>query len=133
MFGRNWQEADAKVVAAEIGEAIQGGVLMNAVYVVDVSPADAPAFRARVENVQAPGITILEAGDTVRVRYDGKGRVEIVEKGDPRFDTKVMRVETQSRLDALMAQPPGTPAPDPAEEVDPDMAKLDALLRDEQP
>lgn len=132
MFKRGWVVAKAKVVDASFGDVIQAGPLIYANYVVDVVPTDAEAFRTLVKNVQAVGITILQEGDSATVRYDPEDhrKMEIVEKGDPRFDPKTARRIGEDRIASLLAHPPGSSEPTGSETRDPDDAKLDALLRD---
>lgn len=132
MFRRGWVVAKAKVVDASFGDVIQAGPLIYANYVVDVTPTGGEAFRTLVKNVQAVGITILQAGDEATVRFDPEDRakIEIVEKGDVRFDPKAAHGIGQQRIANLLAQPPGSSELPGAETQDPDDAKLEALLRE---
>lgn len=132
MFKHGWVEARAKVIDASFGDKIQAGPLIRANYVVDVGPPDGQTFRTLVKNVQAVGITQLQEGDQLTVTYNPRdhGQIEIVEKGDPRFDPKAADEISQERITNLLTKPPGTPAPTQAAAKDPDDAKLDALLED---
>jgi len=133
MFGHEEVEATARVVDSALGKPSAAGpsVFVNMIYVVDVAPENGALFRAKMEDDQAMGIPLLDSGDSITVRYNPKKpeTVELVKKGDPRFDAKLRTSQEQRRLDALMTELPGSPAPR-NESVDPDMEKLDKILND---
>ena len=132
LFRHNAVEARARVVDSAIDKMLGDGTLMRVVYVMDVAPADGTAFRARAFDDQARGIPLLQTGDEVAVRFDpGKtGEVDIVRKGDPRFDAKAHDAQERDRIERALAAPAGTPPPATKGESDPEMATLDALLED---
>jgi hypothetical protein len=136
-FKHDRVEAQARVIDSAIDKMLGDGTLMRVVYVMDVAPpAGAPPFRARAYADQANGIPLLEPGAEIAVRFNPEKpeEVEIVCKGDPRFDAKALRAQEQERIDRALAAPAGTPpeAPSTSGEPDPEMAKLDALLEDLQ-
>ena len=103
MFGHGHAVAQAKILADEgYGMAMNSGsvALQHQKYIVEVHPADEPAFRTEVKAwvswTNRPGV-----GDVLDVRYrPGSQDVELVIEGDPRYDWKLIADKQQTDADA---------------------------------
>ena len=96
-------------------------------FVVEVRPPAAPAYRAGVEQkIAVPTFVVPAVGNAVRVEYHEAhpDKVEIVLKGDDRYDMPLSNREEKQRakagkagrdaaFQAALSAPPGTPATPP--------------------
>lgn len=133
MFGHK-ASADAVVITAEMihRSAVEHGGQYHHYhietwrFVLEVRPPAAPAYRVAAEaKIPGAGFDVPVVGDTVRVEYHEKepGKVELVLKGDERYDAalrqreekKLYKADQASRdasFQAALGAPPGTPPAD---------------------
>lgn len=107
MFGREWDEGTATVVASRVlprGGWGAGGSGQGIEYVLDVETTDGQLFRAKTTTNFGHWHTLVE-GQTVNVLYDAKRQaVQLAE--DNRIDHRASMREQKQALDEIAAQPP---------------------------
>ncbi len=115
MFGHHYQPAQATVLYAEIVFGHWEEEHHTRVeFVLEVRPPTGQAFRAKTTHHFYSFTPYPSVGDTVNVKYDPKSlEVKLDLTNDDRYDLKGLKAERkaeQSRRDALLSAPPGTPA-----------------------
>jgi hypothetical protein len=85
------ESADARVLEADISGNQSPGAFLTHKYVLEVQPAGAPPFQAKVKDAfnvfWAP-----KRGDLLKVKFDGKSHKTAFDlKGDPRYDSEMQK------------------------------------------
>jgi hypothetical protein len=116
MFGRNWESADATIVATKVAVETQAGYQDRLEYVADVNPANGPAFRATLQEPRLiKGKGAFEqppVGAVVGVLFDPKTKKAKFDTTDPRILGPIG--DDDDAFEAAASARPGTPTTEPA-------------------
>lgn len=117
MFGRDWEPAQARIVATHVKNTSGDGSVLVHEYAADVTPASGVVFRALIqEPTIATDFWPPQVGAVVKVLVDGAGgggsKVKF-DKSDPQISYKAHRHRSGDSFDAVLAQPPDAPATAP--------------------
>ena len=110
MFGRDWEPADATIVAMESVPIHKGDRRFHNVYVVEVRPASAPSFRVELAQPETGVFGFPERGTVIGVRCQPKAQKAKWDHADPRSFNTARKDAAQARLDAALH--PDGPSPD---------------------
>jgi hypothetical protein len=108
VFGHDWDEAEATVVARD-AKFYGSGATSTYTYVADVRLPTGETFRATVhEPTIATDFWPPSVGDVVSVLVDGDRKVKF-DKHDGRLSIKAHHAAQKLAFEAAQEQPPGTP------------------------
>ncbi len=114
MFGRNWQSADATIVATKVAVQTQAGYEDRLEYVADVNPAGAPPFRVTLQEprfIKGNGAFVQPpVGAVVGVLFDPKSKKAKFDTTDQRILGPIGADAGQAAFEAAQDAAPGTPA-----------------------
>ncbi len=109
MFGANWDRGEATIVARNAKYSSDGSVATYE-FVADVSPIDAPPFRATIhEPTIATDFWAPSIGDVVSVLIKSKDSKVKFDKDDERLSVKAYEARTKQAFVDVQNQPLGTP------------------------
>jgi hypothetical protein len=107
MFGRNWEPAQATIVAVHAKSTTGDGMVTIHEFAADVVPdSGAQPFRALIQEPRiATNFWAPSTGDVVRAEADVKRQTARFEKSDAREQGRA----ADAAFNATLDQPPGTP------------------------
>jgi hypothetical protein len=119
-ISKHGEAAQATVVSVDQRSHLTSNELRDYDHVLEVRPADRPAFRADVRDKFWIAGLRPQAGDVLKVRFDPKSLETVFDlEGDPRYDVDAMNARTAvmkqdtARLVARLGQPGPAPEPEP--------------------
>jgi hypothetical protein len=114
MFGRDWESAEATIVATQVAVQTRAGYEDRLEYVVDVHLATGSAFRVTLQEPKfikgEGGFSQPAVGAVVGVLFDPKSKKAKFDTSDPRLLGGAQRQADQAAFEAAASASPGTPA-----------------------
>ncbi len=111
MFGRNWEPAQATIVAVHAKSTTGDGMVTIHEFAADIVPdSGAPPFRALMQEPRiATNFWAPTTGDIVRAEADVKRQTARFDKSDPKIDARERGRAADAAFNATLGRPPGTP------------------------
>jgi hypothetical protein len=106
MFGRDWESAEATILASRIKSTTGDGMVSTREFVAEVRPASSAPFRTTLDT---PGIATdfwpPDVGAVVSVKVDVKRQKAKFDKSDPTISRKARKAGADAAFRATLNGP----------------------------
>ncbi|MCW2547409.1 MAG: hypothetical protein JWN96_1869 [Mycobacterium sp.] len=111
MFGKNWQSAHGVVINSQLSGGYGSPDSTQREFVIEVTTPAGEVFRAKVGQPRnSTNFWDPRIGQKVLVEFDPESRKVRFDKKDPGINAKLQIKANESKFDADLNGPPGTPS-----------------------